>query len=459
MTAVDEVKRASLELNDGQLDIVDDVTSRIIVAEGGYRGGKTFGLACKALDLSRRNGKPVVFGAPTWPMVEQVFIDTLREVCGLMSIAFAWNAAQKTATVYRRHPRRIICRSLDNPRSAEGLTSSSAIIDEWELCHPQAIKTVNARITAGSVTQLVLGGTPEGFGPAYDLILKTPAPTTRVIRLPTLGNAHNLRDDYIESQQAVLDETEQAEKLGGVRQQKGGLVYRRLQAATTFGTRCIHPDEPVDLELWCDFNVGAQCWYLVEVDRATKRFHVALELVGYDVDTDEHAARVPALIADYLTRRSKNRRRVDADDVRRMNIRAPCDASGRNRGALGSHASVLTAHGFRPLYSSKGNPNIEDRLLSVNVALGQRPTRLTIDATACPFLARALTQQGRDPSGAPSKSKDPRNDLSGPVDAIGYGVFWHSPVFRYRVNATDDPAEVFAAEVREREERLAGVLR
>jgi len=454
---MNEVKRASLELNEGQIDIVDDTTSRIIVAEGGYRGGKTFGLACKALDLARRNSKPVVFGAPTWPMVEQVFIDTLRDVCAMMRISFTWNAHQKTATVYRRHPRRIICRSLDNPRSAEGLTSSSAIIDEWELCHPQAIKTVNARITSGNVTQLVLGGTPEGFGPAYDLILKSPAPTTTVVKLPTIGNAHNLRDDYLESQRSVLDETEQAEKLDGVRQQKGGLVYRRLVRSTTFGMRCIHPDEIVDLEMWCDFNVGAQCWYLVEVHRATKRFHVVLEMVGYDVDTDQHAARVAGYIAEYLTRRSKSKRRVDADDVRRMNLRAPCDASGRNRGALGSHATVLTGHGFRPLYSTKGNPDVEDRVLSVNVAMGQR--RLTIDEAACPFLTRALTQQGRDPSGAPAKNKDPRNDLSGPVDAIGYGVFWHSPVFRYRVNATTDPAEEFAREVREREERLSDVVR
>ncbi len=450
------VKVASLELNPGQLDLVEDTTSRVLVAEGGYRGGKTFALGCKALDLARRNQRPVVFGAPTWPMVEQVFIDTLRDVCQRMSIAFAWNAAQKTATVYRRHPRRIICRSLDNPRSAEGLTSSSAIVDEWELCHPQAVKTINARITAGSVTQLVLGGTPEGFGPAYDLILKNPAATTRIIKLPTILNAHNLRDDYMESQRSVLDETEQAEKLDGIRQQKGGLVYRRLNRAVNFATRCIHPDEAVDLEMWCDFNVGVQCWYLVEVDRSTRRFHVVLELVGYDVDTDQHATRVPHLIADYLTRRT--RRRVDADDVRRMGIRAPCDASGRNRGALGSHATVLTSHGFRPLYSSKGNPDVEDRILSLNVALGQRPTRLTIDEAACPFLCRALTQQGRDPSGAPAKNKDPRADLSGPVDAIGYGVFWYSPVFRYRVNATD-PAEVFAAEVRDREERMAGVLR
>jgi hypothetical protein len=254
----------------------------------------------------------------------------------------------------------------------------------------------------------------------------------------------------------VLDEQEQAEKLDGIRQQKGGLVYRRLHRPTTFGTRCIHPDEIVDLEMWCDFNVGAQCWYLVEVDRKTKRYHVVHEMVGYERDTDEHAGRVLHLIADYLTHR--HGRRVDADDVRRLHLRAPCDASGRNRGAIDSHAKVLTSYGFKPLYTA-GNPDVEDRVLSVNVALGQRPTRLTIDEKACPFLARAITQQGRDPSGAPAKNKDPRNDLSGPVDAIGYGVFWHSPVWRYKPNAVEDPREKYERQQRDRPEMLEDVLR
>ena len=63
------------ELNAGQFDAVSDVDSKVIVLEGGYRGGKTFGLAAKAVDLARRNWPtPVVFGAPTWPMVEQVIL-------------------------------------------------------------------------------------------------------------------------------------------------------------------------------------------------------------------------------------------------------------------------------------------------------------------------------------------------------------------------------------------------
>lgn len=427
-------------LNVGQLAAVSDITSKVLVLEGGYRGGKTFGLAAKAVDLARRNWPtPVVFGAPTWPMVEQVFVDAVRELCGLMKIRFRWHKQDKVIRLYKRRPCRIICRSLDHPRSAEGLTGSAALVDEWELCNTQAIKTVRARITKGRVCQLVLGGTPEGFGPAYDLILKEPKPGTRCISLPTMGNRHNLKDDYIEGMKEILDEAEQAEKLGGKRQSKGGLVYRRFDRKVNFG-RCISEKEAANVELWCDFNVGAQCWFIVEHARdesGAHRFHVAEEVIGYDVDTDQQAVRATARLADYLTRRTG--RKVDVEDVKRMRIKAPCDASGRSRGALGSHAHVLTAHGFRPLYPTS-NPDILDRVHSLNLAFAKRPLSLTIDEKKCPFLARAITQQGKDPAGMPKKDKDPKNDLSGPNDAIGYGIWWHTPTHRYRPNVKEQPA-------------------
>lgn len=439
----EEPVTAWLELNPGQWKLVTDVDSKVLVAQGGWRGGKTFGLVCKAIDLARRNWPtPLVFGAPTWPMVEQVFVETMQEVCGLMKIRFRWHAQKKVITIFKRRPCRIICRSLDNPRSGEGLTGSAALIDEWELCNPKAVKTIRARITKGKCCQLVLGGTPEGFGQAYDLVLKEPKPGTRVIKMPTHENADNLRDGYIEGTAELLDDAEQAEKLGGERQARGGLIYRRFDRAANFG-RCIALSEQAEVQLWCDFNVGAQCWFIVEVDRATKRFHVAEECIGFDVDTDQQCGRALNALADFLTRRRG--RRVTVEDVKAMRIKAPCDASGRNRGAVMSHATVMIQHGFKPLYHPSGNPDVEDRILAVNLALAKRPLSLTIDEKACPFLSRAITQQGRHPNRQPVKAKDPKEDLSGPNDAIGYGVFWHSPAFRYRPNTITSPADEWNA--------------
>lgn len=432
----EEPVTAWLALNPGQWKLVTDVDSKVLVAQGGWRGGKTFGLVCKAIDLARRNWPtPLVFGAPTWSMVEQVFVETMQEVCGLMKIRFRWHAQKKVITLFKRRQCRIICRSLDNPRSGEGLTGAAALIDEWELCNPKAVKTIRARITKGKCCQLVLGGTPEGFGQAYDLILKKPKDGTRVIVMPTHENQDNLKADYIEGMAEILDEQEQQEKLGGVRQTRGGLIYRRFDRRVNF-KRCIPVDAVVETQLWCDFNVGAQCWFIVDVDVSRKRFHVAEELIGYEVDTDQHAVTAIDRLARYLTKRLG--KPVSREAVKRMRIKAPCDSSGRNRGALMSHVGVLTAHGFQPLYFSRGNPDVEDRIASVNVALAGKSAMLSIAEDACPFLSRAIQQQGRHENGQPMKNKDPKEDLSGPNDAIGYGVFWHAPAFIYEPNSTDD---------------------
>lgn len=450
-----DVTRAEHTLNPSQYTAIGDVTSRVLVLQGGWRSGKTHALCCKVLDLSRRNpGKVGVFAAPTWSMVEQVFVEEMRLLCALTDVAMAWNGQKGVLTLFRRRPVRVICRSLDRPRSGEGLTVAWAVIDEWELCNPTAIKTINARITKGDVSQLVLGGTPESFGPAYSMMLAEPRPGTRVITMPTRENADNLNDGYLEDTGAILDDDEKAEKLEGIRTAKGGLVYRRFDRVLCFGRRAIDEREPHSIELWCDFNIGAHHWLIVEVSIDRRRFHVGGEVIGYDVDTDQHAGRALHALASYMSKRGS--RRVTADDVAEMKINAPCDSSGRNRGALASHVRVLSSHGFRPLYFSRGNPDVEDRVFSVNQCLAARPLALTVDEKAAPFLARALQQQGRDASGAPAKHKDPAHDLSGPVDALGYGVWWHRPSHRYKPNSTTSPENVWAEEKRRQETRFFG---
>ena len=38
-----------------------------------------------------------------------------------------------------------------------------------------------------------------------------------------------------------------------------------------------------------------------------------------------------------------------------------------------------------------------------------------------------------------AKAANPKEDLSGPNDAIGYGVWWHAPTYRYRPNVVEQP--------------------
>jgi len=450
MTSV-AIKRATVTPG-GQkhVDILADRGPGIRVATGGYGSLKT-SLGCAfVLDVGFRwahLNAPVLGCEPTYPMVRDVMERSFMETCDRFGIPFRHWQSDHIFEVGRRRRFEFWCRSLDKPKSCEGINAMALWVDEWEMCKARALVPALQRVRVVDLAhkartgleepmEKFLTGTAEGFNEAYNLVLKKPASTTRQYILRTVDNPF-VSQAYIDDSKALLDETEQAEKLDGIRQSKGGLVYRRFDRAANFG-RCVGEREACAVELWCDFNVGAQCWFIVEhvKDERGHRFHIAQEVIGYDVDTDQQCVRALSALAEFLTRR--NGRRVEPEDVKRMRIAAPCDASGRNRGVVASHASVLTSHGFRPLYPTS-NPDVEDRVFSLNLAFAKRPLALTIDEKRCPFLASAITQQGRDNAGAPKKDKDPRKDLSGPNDAIGYGVWWWAPTYRYRPNVAEQP--------------------
>jgi hypothetical protein len=427
------VRRGPVPLLPHQLDFVADVSSYIRVLQGGYRSGKTVAMVATALDMGLRSGgQPVLAVEPTYRMAMDVFVSTATKMLTAWKVPYVWHKSDKILTVGRQLRFDILCRSADNPRSLEGLTVGGAVIDEWELLEVEALGVAMARVSVGPFQRVALFGTPEGFGPCYDAVLKRPDPRVRVWTVGTRANV-TLERDYVERLRDRVGDDVAAEKLDGVRTSRGGNVYRRLEQTRAFGPPCVGLGE---VQVWADFNVGAQCWLVVEVDHAAGKAHVARELIGYDLDTDQQAGQMVNFLARYLT--ETRGRHHTVEDVRHMRLSLVGDSSMRNRGAVGSHANVVREHGFHALYSASGNPDVEDRILSVNLKLADERPALTIDRERCPFLSRAIVQQGREANGQPQKAKDPRNDLSGPNDALGYGVFWLWPAFRYRANEAED---------------------
>jgi phage terminase large subunit-like protein len=416
-----------------QMDFLRDTTSRIKVAQGGYRSGKTVAAVMATWDLATRNpSHPILVVEPTYRMAMDVYVDTAERMLTSWGIAYDWKKSDKILHLHATDTK-VYVRSADQPRSLEGITVAGLVADEWELFDPLALKVAMARVSVGPHQRYVFTGTPEGFGPGWALLLKAPRDDVRTWQIGTRENV-TLTDSYVSTMEGYLDDAEKDEKLLGVRQQKNGRVYTRFDRRRHL-VETKHVPYEGTLELWCDFNVGMMCWLLVEVSQDKRHAHVAREIIGYETDTQEHAERALDVIAQHI--HDRTRRRVQRADVFVMKIKAPCDASARNRGALGSHASVLTGCGFRPQYASTGNPAVEDRVLSVQLTLARREG-LTIDGFKCPRLVDALERQGRDASGAPSKARDPRQDLSGPLDALGYGVFWHWPALRWAANQGND---------------------
>lgn len=425
-----------LELLPHQADVVEDETSPILVLKGGLRSGKTFGLVLKALRMATLAWpKPILVVEPTYQMLRDVFVETARTVLDKVGVPYEWHRTDHILTVYpaSSRPLRIFCRSLDRPERMVGFTAGGAIVDEWESCTEEGILRVRERITPGVgedfAPQLVLGGTPEGFGFGYRWTEEAPLEGLRLITACTLDNVF-VDPSYAEGVRQMLSEGEARERLEGIRTAKEGAVYSRFSRAKHCATRCLRDDEG-DLEVWADFNVGTMAWLFVLVDHGSQRFHVVGELVGRNTDTMEQSERAAHWIADWCS--STTKRQHSRDDVRRMRVKVCMDASGAARSAVVplSHASTLLQAGYQPQYPS-ANPRIEDRVASVQRILARDPPALTIDAKAAPYVVRCLEAQPYDKAGYPSK--DPKLSLDHAVDSLGYGIFWHAPTWAPKAN-------------------------
>lgn len=441
-TDVEPPKRGTASLLARQLEVVRDTTSKIIVCQGGYRSGKTTALLAKAIDLGRRHWPhPVLAVGPSFPMVRSVLVEGAQDLCAKWKLACRWRVSTKTLTIGRRYPVTIWCRSADSPRSLEGLTVGSLIGDEWELWDVTALKVAMARVSIGPLQQIVLGGTPEGFGPGYRLLLDKPAAGTRLIVMRTIDNT-NVRHDYVDDMRSRLSESEAAEKLEGVRTAPEGRVFTRFdrEVHTRF---CAVDARGADMQVWCGFNESRMAWAFVLVDSERGLFHVVGELVQEQTDSQAMAQQALAWLAEWHAAQG---RRVTYRDLRSLEVTAICDPDGQERAARApmSHVANLQEAGFKPLFTRR-NPRVEDRVASMQKSLAEK--RITFDEDAAPYFTRCIAMQRKHDDGNPLLD----GDLQYGAAVLTTGVMWHSPAVRPATAYTEQQRTAGIARARHRE--------
>jgi hypothetical protein len=69
----------------------------------------------------------------------------------------------------------------------------------------------------------------------------------------------------------------------------------------------------------------------------------------------------------------------------------------------------------------------------VNILL--RANRLKVHGS-CKYLIKSLEQQSYTKTGKPDKGIGGKDDISGPVDALGYGVSYLAPLRRYQAGGS-----------------------
>ena len=267
-----------------------------------------------------------------------------------------------------------------------------------------------ARLRGGDIPQLAMASTPEGYKIMYNLFVEgADNEDRRLIKAKTTDNPH-LPTGFVESLYQNYDPALVASYVNG--------EFTLLSSVRVYHPfdRDVHwTDEQVSREdrlfVGIDFNVGA-CFCMFIVRRGDE-FHV----IGEEYPKDTPAVvkllqeRFPAHILD-------------------GNLVVIPDAASRQRSttnAAESDLSLLKKGGLN-VKSQASNPAIEDRINSINVLL--LANRLKVH-NSCKFLIKSMETQAYSRSGKPEKGIGGKDDVSGPVDALGYAIHFLAPLRRW----------------------------
>lgn len=392
----------------------------------GFGAGKSHAAIWRTLRLKRKYPKlNVAYYLPTYDLVSRMALPRFDET--LTEIGARFKINKNDSIIEIENCGAIILRTMDNPARIVAYEVADSILDELDTLPTEKAREVwnkaiarnrqkkpdRAKNTVGVAT------TPEGFRFVYERWKKAPAPGYRLIQAPTMSNAANLPDGYIDSLRASYPSNLlQAYLDGEFVNLTAGSVYAEFDRALNASTETIQTSEP--LHIGMDFNVG-QMSAAVFVLRDGEP-HAVDEITGV-LDT-------PAMIAVIKSRYQGH------------SIHVYPDASGNNRksnNASESDIALLRAARFNVLVAPS-NPAVKDRVLSMNQMIhshseiaqelgvtknpliGKR--RLKVNVDKCPSFVEALEKQAYDKNGEPDK----QSGFDHLNDAAGYFIFYRYPV-------------------------------
>ena len=402
-----------------QREFVDDTEHKILGFCAGFGAGKTRALCAKAIFLGMANPRTVgaVF-EPTNIMIRDVFVRAFDEFLAEYEIEYDFRISPQPEYVLHlpQGPVTIICRATETFNRIRGQTLSFVLADEIDTSSleiaQKASEMMLARLRGGVKPQLAVASTPEGFKWLYQTFVEQgDNPDRRLIKAKTTDNPH-LPEGFVESLYANYDPQLIASYIEG--------EFTNLANTTVYHPFCRDRHwcdteiQPTDrLLIGVDFNVGAV--FTEVIVRRGDEFHVVAE---------HHPKDTPALVR-FL-------KDTYPDHAAAGNIVIIPDAASRQRTTTNSSESdlsLLKKGGFT-VKNQSANPPVADRINCVNVLL--LSTRLLINPR-CKYLVKSLEQQTYDRTGKPEKGIGGLTDVSGPVDALGYAIYYMAPLRRYAI--------------------------
>jgi PBSX family phage terminase large subunit len=406
-----------------QKEFVDDTDTKILGYCAGFGAGKTFALCAKAifLGMDNPNTTAAVF-EPTNIMLRDVWMRSFDSFLEDFRIEYDFRVSPQPEYVLHlpRGPVTLLCRATETFNRIRGQNLSYCLADEIDTSSQEvsqkAAEMMLARLRGGKKPQLALASTPEGYKYMYKTFVEDgDNPDRKLIRAATTDNPH-LPAGFVESLYQNYDSQLIASYINGdFTNLANTTVYHSFDRDRHWCDTEIRDDDR--LLIGTDFNVAA-CFTEVIVRRGDE-FHVVAE---------HHPKDTPALV--------RLLKETYPEHVAAGNLVVIPDAASRQRtttNASESDLSLLRKGGFQIKVQS-ANPQISDRVNCVNVLL--LADRLKVH-NRCKHLIKSLEQQCFDKLGKPEKGIGGINDISGPVDALGYAVSYLAPLRRWTVGGSD----------------------
>lgn len=410
-------KRIYAHLLPPQKEFVDDTDHKILGYCAGFGAGKTFALCAKAvfLGMDNPNTTAAVF-EPTNIMLRDVWMRSFDQFLEDYKIEHDFRVSPQPEYVLHlpRGPVTLICRATETFNRIRGQNLSYVLADEIDTSPieiaQKAAEMMLARLRGGQKPQLALASTPEGYKYLYRTFVEQgDNPDRRLIKAKTTDNPH-LPDGFVASLYQNYDSQLVASYINGeFTNLANTTVYHPFDRDRHWCDTELDPQDRVFVSI--DFNVGA-CFCEVMVRRG-QEFHVI----------DEHYPKDTPAVVKLLKERY-------APFVERGDLVVIPDAASRQRtttNASESDLSLLKKGGF-VVKTQSANPQVADRVNAVNVLL--LSDRLKVH-NRCRYLIKSLEQQTYDKSGKPTKGIGGLDDISGPVDALGYGISYLAPLRRW----------------------------
>jgi PBSX family phage terminase large subunit len=313
-------------------------------------------------------------------------------------------------------PVTLICRATETYNRIRGQNLSFCLADEIDTSSQEiaqkASEMMLARLRGGVKPQLAVASTPEGYRWMYNTFIENgDNEDRRLIRAKTTDNPH-LPDGFVESLYANYDPQLIASYIQGeFTNLANTTVYHSFDRDVHWCDTAITEDDR--LLVGVDFNVG--CCFTEVIVRRGDEFHVVAE--HYPKDT-------PALV--------RLLKETYPAQLAAENLIVIPDAASRQRtttNASESDLSLLKKGGFKIKVQS-ANPQISDRVNCVNVLLIANRLRVHNN---CKYLIKSLEQQAYAKDGKPEKGIGGKEDISGPVDSLGYALSYLAPLRRWSV--------------------------